>query len=629
MPKKPAALIDALMRTDGWISSSQLSQTLGVSHRSVRIHVAAARNIASPFRVIESSKSGYRLNKREYDAFMSSARGSRENSPRQDRLRFMIRALSLAPEGIALEWFASELFVSGSTVEADLRKLRTLADGMDVTVGRKENVLILTGTWSARRRLLSSVFRADGAVGYLEHQAMEMNGIAARLRRFKTGVIGWIESTGRGVNEHGIASVLLHVAIAVDRADHHIRAMGERGDHMPESEQKHLAGLIRTHFDVDLLDEDLDYLAELLESRAITHADHASSEADDGTVILMTRRILDAVCTNRGVDIIDPTVASRLGRHIENMLTRARSGYPTRNPFMQSIKFSHPVIYDVAVEISRLIEAEQQVTIAEDEISFIALHLGLAISPKAIAYAPVTTTLVCPSYWDMTDVLKTRIDSEFGADISIVSVVCRTDVDPSELTEDLVLTTFPLPGAPDTCVQIHPFLTDQDRQNIRAKISAIRKRALSATTDNYFRSLVDPTLFIGELTAATPASAIAQLGDLMVRAGVADADFVNDCMEREKRSPSVFATDVAFPHATNARARRTTVGLGILTSPMVWGDQSVRLVALVNFSPTTGESSEIRLDDVVGCFRDLERVKVLASSLINNATMPDTEPPHV
>lgn len=621
MPQNPETVLNALASSHGWTTSSELSEKLGISDRTVRIHVAAARSVSAPFRVIESSSRGYRLNRAEYAAYLASRGPADVISPRQDRLRAIIRALSSAPAGLSIDSFAGALFVSESTIEADIRKLRLIAANTGVTVGRKGNVVTLSGSWPSRRRLLSEVFRADGAVGYLEHQTAEMNTAAARLRSFKTGVIRWIEKSGRGVNEYGIASVMLHLAIAVDRADHVSDSSGTTEMSAWTEQETRIAELVRDSFHVELVPEDLRYLSGLLETRATTRMEHDLDILPDAAVLAMTRRILASVSETHAVSIGDPQMECRLARHIESLLDRVRARNATRNPLIQSIKFSHPFVFDVAVDIARQIEDEQQVSIVEDEISFIALHLGLTVSPQLREQTRITVALVCPSYYEMADVVKQRIEAEFGNDISITSLISRTDVEAGDLGEDMVISTILSPGAGTNWVEIHPFVTEHDLQAVRAKIALIRKRALNTAAADTLRSVFNPTLTLIDLDATTPASAIAQLGDVMVRHGLVDEDFVNACLEREARSTTDFTAAVAFPHAFNPAGSRTHVAMGFLKTSVNWGGQSVRIVVLSAFGPHNTRSRSPRLDEIVDCFRDVDRMKSVVNSLIDDAAL--------
>lgn len=620
MPQNPDHVIAALLAANSWITSTELALRLGVSERSVRIHVAAARGAAAPYRIIEASNSGYRLNRSEYADYLSSTQPSDLSSPRQDRLRFMIRALTLATDGLAIDKFASELFVSESTVEADIRRLRTIAAGSGVTVGRKGNVLTLSGSGQARRRLLSGVFRADGAVGYLEHQALEMNGAASRMRNFKSGVIGWIESTGRGVNEYGIASVLLHAAIAIDRADQ-MPSGSPRASGAWSEQESLMAALIREHFNAELVEDDLYYLSQLLESRATTHSVVSSGEYLNHATLSLTHQILTAITLEHAITITDPTMEHRLAMHIENMLKRARSDNPTRNPMIQSIKLSHPFIFDVAVDIARHIEAREHVAISEDEISFIALHLGMAIAPLCKAKTSVTVALVCPSYYDMIDVLRQRIESEFGDEITITSLISRMDIDTHDLDEDIVITTLTDTAVAEHWVQIHPFLTDTDLHAIRNQISQVKEHALTNATEDTLRAVFTNAVFISPLDASSPTSAIAQLSDLMYSRKMVDAAFIDRCLERERRSSCDFTTAVAFPHAQGTDPEGTKIAIGLLKSPIRWGAQNVRIVVLVAQAPRADSDAALSLEQIVNCFRDVDRMQSIANNFIENAVL--------
>ena len=75
----------------------------------------------------------------------------------------------------------------------------------------------MTGSESDHRRLLSKLFHSESAQGFLELESVQREFASDDLGLFKTDLIAMLEDQGYFVNEYGINSVLLHVAIAVDR----------------------------------------------------------------------------------------------------------------------------------------------------------------------------------------------------------------------------------------------------------------------------------------------------------------------------------------------------------------------------------------------------------------------------
>ena len=98
--------------------------------RSVRSYVTAVKAAAHPLEIIASSTSGYRLDREAYATLPRRpprTRTASRSTPR-DRVYHLVRRLTEAPEGLDIHALADSLFVSESTIETDLRKVKALAE---------------------------------------------------------------------------------------------------------------------------------------------------------------------------------------------------------------------------------------------------------------------------------------------------------------------------------------------------------------------------------------------------------------------------------------------------------------------------------------------------------------------
>ena len=58
------------------------------------------------------------------------------------------------------------------------------------------------------------------------------------------------------------------------------------------------------------------------------------------------------------------------------LFLRIKNNYTAKNPLTQKIKTDFPLIYDIAVYIAQILNKDYSVLIDEDEIAFIAFHIG-------------------------------------------------------------------------------------------------------------------------------------------------------------------------------------------------------------------------------------------------------------
>jgi lichenan operon transcriptional antiterminator len=623
MSDKYERLLDHLSQADARVTAAELAEQLGVTTRSVRSYVTAAKAAAHPLNIISSSTTGYRLNREAYAAFSS---GSRVRDPEldtpRDRVHHLVRRLTEAPGGLDIHALADSLYVSESTIESDLRKVKALGEEAGLTLARSGSLVALTGTEAQYRRVLSKLFRSESAQGFLELEKVKREFASDDLGAFKTGLIAMLDAQGYFVNEYGVNSVLLHVAIAVDRA---IRDMTARpadaaaaaavpaAAHEQPAISAALGALTREHFEVDLDRTDLDYLAKLLTTRVITPGQNLPVEVVAETHaepehLGSVRRIVAQVGEEYLLDLDDETFIVRLSLHVGNLIARAQDNSYSRNPMVRSIKTSYPMIYDVAVFIASQLQREKSIAINEDEISYIALHLGSHLERQSRREERVTVAIVSPGYYDMHVILREHIERALGDEVSVEVVVTRTDVDWNDFSTDLVLTTMAAKGAGDNVVVIQPFLGDADVENIRRAISRLRRHRRRIRIKDDLLKYFDEALFLRNAAAGSETEMIELLGDLMVRQGVIDESYVTGAIEREQLSSTAFTDSIAVPHAMSMSASRTSIAIAVNETSMPWGENRVNVIALIAFSSSGRASFQTVFDQFVEVFADRSEV---------------------
>jgi len=618
MSEKYERLLDYLAEADDWMTASELADRLGVTTRSVRSYVTSVKTAARPLEVIASSTSGYRLNREAYANFMTGlrSRDAEPGSPRE-RVHYVIRRLGDAPSGVDVYELSSDLYVSDSTVEADLRKAKILVEEAGLSLVRRGSVVSLAGSELNRRRLLSRIFRDESAQGFLDLENIQREFAADGLPAFKTELIGMLDGNGYFVNEYSINNVLLHVVIAVDRVRKNQPI--DTGDDLPLSDTirdivAQLDVLVQAHFGAALGRRELAYLSVLLTTRVLTpgHDEPTESVADtylDADDLADMRRIVKLASDEYLVDLDDEDFIVRLSLHIRNLVARAQDNSYSRNPMTRSIKSSYPMIYELAVFIASQIQRRHAITITDDEIAYIALHVGSYLERQNLREERVTCALVCPNYYDMHVMLRKKLEAELGGELQVDVVITRADVDWSSLSSDIVVTTIPVPAARDNVVVIQPFLTDADLEAIRRAITTVRRHRRRMEIKDELLQYFDERLFWRNLHAHSEAGMIRTLGQSMVDLGVIDDTYVEGAIERETMSSTAFTDTIAVPHAMAMSASRTAIAIVVNETPMSWGENRVNVIALIAFSESGRKAFQNIFDQLVEVFSDRDDVQ--------------------
>jgi len=632
-------LLDYLSTADRWVEAGELADRLGVTTRSVRSYVAAVRERSDV--AIASSPDGYRIDAGSY-ARHRGGRGSgdAQGTPR-DRLHALVRRLGDAPDGLDVFALADELHVSESTIEADLRKVRALVEDAGLALRRSGSQVVLAGSERDFRRLLSRMFRDESAQGFLPLESVQREFASDSLRAFKTDLIRELTERGFFVNEYGVDNVLLHVAIAVDRLaraprredadasagaaeaaavdhdhDHAADAGSPAADPTALAIRDVLARLLAAHFDVPVPAGDVAYLALLVRTRVVTPGNEQSLatvmrdhvvESDLDVVRAIVRRVKQEYL----VDLEDEDFTVRFSLHLGNLVARAADRSFSRNPLARSIKTSYPMTYEIAVFIASEVQRRRGIAINDDEIAYIALHVGSHRERVARRDDRVACALVCPNYYDLHQIMRSRIEQALGADISVDAVITRTDADADALGVDLVIDATGSRPPGDAVVVVQPLPTPDDIEAIRRAVARVRRHARRSAMKHDLLRFLDESLFFRDLHAPDEEAMIRLLGGRMVEQGIIEPEYIEGAIERERLSSTAFTDTLAVPHSLAMTAHRTAIAIVVNDEAMQWGGNRVHVVALVAFSASGRSSFQHVFDQFVEVFSDHRDVQAI------------------
>ena len=92
--------------------------------------------------------------------------------------------------------------------------------------------------------------------------------------------------------------------------------------------------------------------------------------------------------------------------HLKNLKNRLIKNNLLKNPMLDSIKISCPTIYDISTFIAYQLTLSFHENVNEDEIAFIALHVGTEIERQKKEETKVSCLLLCPEYLNITSTQK-------------------------------------------------------------------------------------------------------------------------------------------------------------------------------------------------------------------------------
>lgn len=616
-------LLTHLVRAENWVTAASLAEYLGVTPRSVRSYVAALNARVPTDVVVESGAQGYRAGPAAHTALRE---GTVEPGTPRDRLHQLVRRLLESEQPLDVHDTADEIYVSSATIEADLARVRSFLGGSGLTLQRQGSQVWLQGTEMAQRRLLSRLVHEQTEMESLDFPAMmrvlgEGSVGPEAYARFKSDLVDALGGLGYFVNEYAIADVLMHVAIAADRISRgRLLATGSgtlRDDEKAVGEV--LDDLALRHFGIQFGGGDREFLTTVVLSRVVAprleSVQTLARQRVDPAVEQAVLEACAAAATEFLIDLSGEDFTWRLILHVQNLVERAAEAAWSRNPLTRTLKASYPMVFEIAVYIATRLQERLGIPLVDEEIAYIAIHVGARLERNRTDDAPATATIVCPGYHDLDSLLRSSVDRSLGRAIEVVGVETRSDPDWAAMDSDLILTTIAPPVRSDRIVTIPLFLTDADVERVHAAAMKVRRTRrlarLRAELEKYFA----PGSFVRDLDAnAGEESIIRRLGALLIAEGVIDDGYVERSIERERMSSTAFTESLAVPHALSMTATRTAIAVGMADRPIPWGESRVQVVVMVAFSESDRAAFQTVFEQLVEVFSERDSVQRLVHS---------------
>ena len=622
--EREKAVIQFLLDKNDWVKADILAKQFSVSSRSIRKYVNEINESTSPSVLIMSSNLGYRLNESVYyEMQQEEQKETHEGLKPLERLYYLLKQSITYSEGMDIFDLSEEIYVSTSTIEGDLKKAKSLLGKFNLSFKRNGDLIILNGLEKDKRKLMSHIFYKETKDQFLHVESIQ-SAFGYDLKDFKEELIKVLASYDLFVNEYTIGNILLHIVIATERINQHrtiseenIKTLTKTKEYKAASD---IAKLIKAEYGVTFDGAELYYLTILLISKT-TILSYDSLNKDnlneyiEQRYINLVNEIIQKVKDYYLVDIYDDEFLIKFTLHIRNLINRARHNYLSKNPLTKQIKSSYPLIYDLAVFISNQIQKKEHIQINEDEIAYIAFHIGAFLERQKTLENKITCTVICPEYYNMHIPMLKRLDHSFGDQIEISIVITNVDIEREQIDSDLIITTIQIPKLMGyELVSINPFILDEDIQRIQHSITKINKKRSRMKLKNHLISLFDPHLFQQNIYLNDEFEMIRFIGVKMVQLGFIEKGGIDDIIERETMSSTSFNNNVAVPHSMHMNALKSAISIVLNDKPVNWGNNSVQIIALIALNKDERSIFRDIYDSFIKILSEPENVYLLLKS---------------
>lgn len=622
-------MIDVLENSSSWVSSSMLAGLLGASERSIRNYVAEVNETGT--RHIESSKEGYRL------ATAAPAAASASASPCEgvntlpanadSRRDFTISRLVNACDGLSVFDIADELFISESTFQSSVMpQVRALVRQFGLNVETHDYRMTLTGREADKRKLLGHIATHNSYGYFTSTKTLENMFPDFDVQATLSSLVAICQRSDLFINDYALSNLLVHLLVIIIRltsnnelsevdgpidADGLVAQLGQR-EQIVRCAQR-IAAYFEKEFGCAIPRADFQQILLLL-ALSVERCDFDElnreklSSIIDRDFVDMVLGILDECGKRYNLPrFIDEPMRLQLVLHMFNAYQRAVYHVSYPNPLAAQIKSEYAPVYDMAVYIAHRFSTAMDIEVGENEIAFIAFHIGAYFEKFSAPDGAITCTVIIEEYHDFARRLVDDLKAEFGDDISVVAVrSCDSYLaDPPE--SDVVVTTVDVPVCGgSTKILIGPILTKQNVRKIRDRLCAIQERRRRLYAQGLLGHLLRPELFIRNIDAVDATSCIDRMGELLAAQELVTPEFIANVHLRENVSSTAFTDCLAIPHAISVYPKRSFIAVVHNDAPIPWGRHDVRFVLLIGTAQEDMGLFRDVLDLIIEVFSSVE-----------------------
>lgn len=584
---RSAQIMRILERNSTWTTASSLAAELGCSIRTIKNDVGALNRRVPG--VISSGPKGYRIGDGQLVASLISHGGSDIPQTVGERRKHILFELLMRNRAIGSAILADDLCVSLSTLDNELVGVKRELSGYGLSLRSREGMLFVEGDERSQKKLVNSLI-FDETKGFFSQIGLVNRFFPAiDLHALRSRIETVLKDHGFFINDYALSNIIMHIAVSAERARNGFPTREpafapDRDDRARSGRDEigrlvlEIAGIVSEECGTELPGADLEALGLTL-SANLTQREHIEFEGERyreaGALFEDIRR---RVADDFDLDFSNKDFELRFTLHLVNMLFRSRAGVPLRNPQLADIKNGYPFIYDVAVSVADIVQARTGEELSEDEIGYIALHVGCLMDEQISNVDKLHGALVTLRHSSL-DAARIKGFSDKLSSLLVIEGV-YSDYDGIGGC-DLVISDMQIPaGLAIPAVQISPFLNEQDVRAVSERVGAIKRVRARTGLKHDLEVFFNADLFLVDPGFDGRNEAIESMGGMLVDGGYAFPDFTDRLRKREAVSASAYQ-DIALPHPLDMDARSTAVAVSLHPRGLEWGATTVHAVFML------------------------------------------------
>ncbi|RGC76619.1 BglG family transcription antiterminator [Faecalimonas umbilicata] len=607
LTKRQNMIMTIMNNQKDWIVGKDLAKLLNVSDRTIRNDIAAINEFYADTMIESNIRKGYRIQGEKVKRFIEETK--KEIPETGEERRWLILKTLVEHNQVNIYQLADQMCISEFSLENDMNKIRKLLDNYQgLKVIRQSNMLQLSGGEREKRHLYEELISYK-----ISGNLWNLNKVAENFMRFdllkvKELLKDIFEEFHYQMNEVRIPTLLIHVGVILERnfACHFLKEDEEQQGKYGREEyeiSRHFFEKIGARLSLQVREAEICDFAIYLEHGK--RKGYCEEEQLQGLASDLVQHIIVEIREHFDIDFSEDC-EFRLGLevHTVSLLKRHYANIEIDHTCLEEVKRKYPLIFEMGVWVCKIMEEHLNIIISENEISFIALHLGSAYE-RANLRRKYRCLLICPHNQTVKDLCIQKIVNRFQDRMEIVG--CMSYFEESLIREknlDLILTTQPVAHALDIeTTEISMFFAHTDEAAVFQTLNRLDQIRYRNNFQFFILNLIREEFFTANMAVEEPEKIISDMCDKLYARGYVKENFKEGVLKRERLSPTSFFHGFAIPHnMSHQETIHSAISTAILKQPVQWGSYEVRFVLLLAITEENRNFLKIFfdwLDDIV------------------------------
>lgn len=613
LKKRQNNIIDILNDKADWITGNTLAQMLNVSDRTIRSDIESINTEYQREIIFSNKRLGYKLDEHAISEMELETHNIIPQTP-QERCIWIIKELLFNSRELNLYDLESRVFISGYSIENDLGRIKKMIKDYHLNLKRSKNFVELIGEENEKRKLYRKLLTDE-----VQGNFTNLNILANLFSDFDFLKISDIFTEtcyeyDYQIKESLFPIVMIHAGVAIERiiSGNYAENIDLPDESFTETLEYQLSqdffARVEQGCQIHSVENEIIKFAILLCS---------SNSQQDFTQKKEIREIVVAVLAkiNDNFDIDfsgDEALVSGLGNHISSLIERQKTNTSMSNVYLREIKRKYPLVFEMAVHAGEVLSERLEKKVGENELSFIALHLGAAYD-RVNSPSKYRAVVIIPNNQMLSKPFIDKINSRFEDRMTIVfNYKIFDERQVRAISPDLIISTVSLKHQIKIpTLQLSLLFDYEDESKIFQLLNQLDKERYHEKFQKMMEHLIQKKLFYRKEHVADGEEAIEYLCNELIKEGLADEDYKADVIKRERISATSFVQGFAVPHAIEISTSESCIATLTLDKPVQWGNFEVRLVILLAIRGEDNQLMSIFFDWLSNLVMDPQKLSAL------------------